>query len=124
MSLHPTFTYRDARGAIAWLERAFDLTVKEIHDAPDGTVAHAELHAGGGILMLGTEANAPEPLRGRAGRHSVYVGLDDVAAVHERAVAAGAEVVRPLADTDYGSREFSALDPEGNWWSFGTYQPS
>ena len=36
---------------------------------------------------------------------------------------AGAEIVRELADTDYGSREYSARDPEGNHWSFGTYQP-
>jgi len=44
-------------------------------------------------------------------------------ALHDRAVAAGAEIVRPLQDTDYGSREFSSRDPEGNHWSFGTYSP-
>jgi uncharacterized glyoxalase superfamily protein PhnB len=31
--------------------------------------------------------------------------------------------VRDLQDTDYGSREYAARDPEGNEWSFGTYQP-
>jgi uncharacterized glyoxalase superfamily protein PhnB len=36
-------------------------------------------------------------------------------------VAAGAEVVQPLHDTDYGSRDFAVRDPEGNLWSFGTY---
>src|SRR6266540_1434370 len=39
-------------------------------------------------------------------------------------VEAGAEVVRPLEDTDYGSRGYTARDPEGNLWSFGTYQPA
>jgi uncharacterized glyoxalase superfamily protein PhnB len=43
-------------------------------------------------------------------------------ALHDRAVAAGAEVFQPLHDTDYGSREFSVRDPEGNRWSFGTYR--
>ena len=42
---------------------------------------------------------------------------------HERAVAAGAKLVRPLEDTGYGSREYSVRDPEGNLWSFGTYDP-
>ena len=47
----------------------------------------------------------------------------DVDAIHDRAKAAGAEITRELQDTDYGSREFSATDPEGNVWSFGTYDP-
>lgn len=41
----------------------------------------------------------------------------------KRARRADAEIVRPLADTDYGSREFMSRDPEGNIWSFGTYRP-
>ena len=41
----------------------------------------------------------------------------------EQARAAGAEIVRAPASTGYGSREYSARDPEGNHWSFGTYQP-
>jgi uncharacterized glyoxalase superfamily protein PhnB len=57
------------------------------------------------------------------GPSSTYVVVDDPDAHHERAVAAGAEIVRELTDTDYGSREFSARDPEGNLWSFGTYRP-
>lgn len=40
-----------------------------------------------------------------------------------RARRGGAEIVRDLHDTDYGSREYSARDPEGNMWHFGTYQP-
>jgi hypothetical protein len=46
--------------------------------------------------------------------------LDEVA---RRGRDAGAEIVRALEQTDYGSREFTACDPEGNVWSFGTYQP-
>lgn len=38
-------------------------------------------------------------------------------------MAAGAQIVRPLTDEAYGSREYSARDPEGNLWSFGTYRP-
>jgi uncharacterized glyoxalase superfamily protein PhnB len=42
---------------------------------------------------------------------------------HAKATAAGAQVVRGLEDTDYGSREYSVRDLEGNLWSFGTYDP-
>ena len=38
-------------------------------------------------------------------------------------MAAGAEIVMDLHDTDYGSREYMVRDPEGNLWSFGTYRP-
>jgi uncharacterized glyoxalase superfamily protein PhnB len=47
---------------------------------------------------------------------------DDVDALYERAKQAGAEITRELIDTDYGSRDFTARDPEGNLWSFGTYR--
>jgi uncharacterized glyoxalase superfamily protein PhnB len=50
------------------------------------------------------------------------VVTDDPAALHARAAAAGAQVVRPLNETDYGSHEFMVVDPEGNRWSFGTYR--
>jgi uncharacterized glyoxalase superfamily protein PhnB len=44
--------------------------------------------------------------------------------LHDRAVAAGAEITMPLVDQHYGSREFAAKDPEGNQWFFGTYRPA
>ena len=49
--------------------------------------------------------------------------MDDVDAHHERAVAAGAEVVMELTDQEYGSREYAIRDPGGNVWTFGTYRP-
>ena len=42
---------------------------------------------------------------------------------YQRAKAAGAEIVRELQDTSYGSREYAVRDPEGFLWSFGTYRP-
>jgi uncharacterized glyoxalase superfamily protein PhnB len=53
----------------------------------------------------------------------VYVYVKDVDAHFARAKAAGAEIVRTLADTDHGSREYCARDLEGHLWSFGTYLP-
>ena len=53
----------------------------------------------------------------------VYVVVPDADAVHARAVAAAAEIIRPVQDTPYGSREFAVKDPEGHSWSVGTYDP-
>lgn len=46
----------------------------------------------------------------------------DPAATYERVQQRHADVVRPIAEIDYGAREFAMRDPEGNMWSFGDYQ--
>lgn len=55
------------------------------------------------------------------GAASLYLVCDDPDALYARAEKAGARIVREMRDEDYGSRGFSAADPEGNLWSFGTY---
>jgi uncharacterized glyoxalase superfamily protein PhnB len=117
----PTLRYDDAKAAIDFLERAFGFERKAVHENEDGTVGHAELTHGRGMVMLGT-SGAGDP-QFETGHASIYVIVADPDALHERAKAAGAEIVRELTDQDYGSREFSAKDPEGNVWSFGTYDP-
>jgi uncharacterized glyoxalase superfamily protein PhnB len=125
---HPTLRYRDARAAIAWLEKAFGFERKAVYDGEDGMVQHAELRFRDGLIMLGCAGDpshseyakiAPPP-----GTGSVYVVVDDPDALHDRVVAAGGDVVMPLTDQDYGSRDFAVRDPEGNLWSFGTYDPN
>ena len=54
---------------------------------------------------------------------AIYVVLDDPDAHHARAVEAGAQIIRPPTDQDYGGRTYEARDLEGNVWSFGTYDP-
>ncbi len=120
--------YADARAALDWLERAFGFERLSVHDGPDGTVAHAELRFGDGMIMLGSvgsnDLGMKTPRELGAVNQGVYVIVDDGIDAHfEQARAAGAEVVRELHDTDYGSRDYAARDPEGNLWSFGTYRP-
>jgi uncharacterized glyoxalase superfamily protein PhnB len=116
MIIFPTLRYRDANAAVDWLERGFGLEQKAVYRGDDGTVHHAELRLGSGFVMLGQQ-------RDDGWSNGIYVVVADPDALHDRAVAAGARIVRALEDTDYGSREFSADDPEGNRWSFGTYDP-
>ena len=119
----PTLRYRDAVAAIDFLQRAFGFERGDVHRGEDGRVHHAELRFGDGWVMLGAARDDGAELSARPGTGAAYVVADDVDALHDRAVAAGAEVVRPLGDTDYGSRDFAVRDPEGNVWSFGTYGP-
>ncbi|HEY8339318.1 MAG TPA: VOC family protein [Egibacteraceae bacterium] len=121
----PVLSYRDAPAAIAFLRDAFGFEERAVYtrDGDDRVVEHAELRwpSGGGV-MLGTAAKDDSPFgRRRPGNDAVYLVCDDPDALYARATAAGAEVVRALSDTSYGSREFAVRDPEGNLWSFGTY---
>ncbi len=120
-TLYPSMRYRDAPAAIEFLKRAFGFEEHVVYRDDDGSVAHAELSYGSSILMLGSDR---DDLYGRrAGQGWLYVAVDDPDAHCQRARAAGAEVMTELHDTDYGSRDYAARDPEGNVWSFGTYRP-
>jgi uncharacterized glyoxalase superfamily protein PhnB len=126
----PTMRYGDARAAIEWLCRVFGFERHAVYDGPDGAVGHAELTLGGGMIMLGSKKDdeygrgfkTPAELGGMETR-SVYIVVADADAVFARAEAAGATVVRPLQNMEYGSREFTVKDPEGHSWSVGTYDP-
>ena len=124
-TIWPTLIYDDARAAIDFLERAFGFETKLVvpNEADDSVVEHCQM-AGpdGGGIMLGTANRPGNKFSQRpTGVTSVYVVTAEPDALYDRAVAAGAEVFHELEDQDYGSRDFSIKDPEGNIWSFGTY---
>lgn len=122
----PALTYAGAPAAIRWLVETLGADARTVHPGPDGTIAHAELWFGDGCVMLGSRTPG-NPLPDGTGRTSVYLVLasrDAVDALHGRATAAGARIAIALRDTDYGSRDFACLDPEGNAWCFGTYAPA
>lgn len=124
-TLYPGLLYRDADAAMRWLEEVFGCERREDHRDDDGNVIHAELVFQGAVLMLNTAGIGREPFRSLpAGERLVYVALDDVDALYTRVREAGGEIALEITDTDYGSRDFTVRDPEGNLWSFGTYRPS
>jgi uncharacterized glyoxalase superfamily protein PhnB len=121
-NIFPALKYQNARSAIDFLNRAFGFATSVSYPGDGGAIAHAELKLGAGTIMLGSDLkNAENPWD--AVPIGIYVQVDDVDAHYARATAAGAKIARPLAGTDYGSREYSAYDSEGNLWSFGTYHP-
>ena len=119
-TVFPTLIYDDAIGAIDFLVSAFGAERHAVYST-DETVQHAELRLGNGMVMLGPARPDANATRGAGG--AVYVVVDDPDSHCARARAAGAEIVREPFDTDYGSRDYSARDLEGNVWHFGTYQP-
>ena len=121
----PTLRYDDAPAAIDWLCANLGFTERFV--VRDGDqVHHAELEFRGSLIMLGTLGNHPElpamdQIAHRGSTNLTAESTEQVDELHARAVAAGAEIVQPLTDTDYGSHAFTCVDPEGNHWHVGTY---
>jgi uncharacterized glyoxalase superfamily protein PhnB len=121
-TISPVLRYRDAAAAMDFLERAFGFERVADYRDDAGNVEHAELRFGNGMVMVsGARDDAYGP---HTGTGWAYVVVEDADAHYARAREAGAEILRAIEDQDYGSRDYSARDPEGNIWSFGTYQPA
>ena len=116
----PVLIYDDAEKAIQFLTEAFGFTEAGVYRGPDDKIAHAELAYGGGVIGL---SDRIEGSIFDLGPCAIYVVVDDPDAHHARAVGAGADVIFPLTDQDYGSRDYAVRDPEGFVWCFGTYAP-
>jgi uncharacterized glyoxalase superfamily protein PhnB len=117
----PSFRYSDAHAAIRFLTDAFGFERVAVYESGD-RVDHAELRwpLGGGV-MLGSASREDSSIAGLpSGTGSAYVVTDDVDGLFKRARAAGAAVVQEPQDEPYG-RGFTVRDPEGVFWSFGTY---
>jgi uncharacterized glyoxalase superfamily protein PhnB len=130
-SLIPALRYQDAPAMIDWLCKAFGFKKHAVHANDDGTIGHAQLTLGQGMIMLGSVANGTPYsalIRQPAGpdwaeTQSPYIAVEDCDAVYEAAKAAGATMIFDIADQDYGGRGFTCRDPEGHLWSVGSYDP-
>jgi len=128
----PSFRYKDAQAAIAWLETVLGFERNVVFEGPGGTVEHAQLTFGEtGMIMLGSASNSnptpqfnaiPSEIGGRV-TSGMYLIVADCEPAYVRAKAAGAEVVMDLQTMDYGGKAFAVRDPEGYMWSFGEYDP-
>jgi PhnB protein len=113
-----------ASAAIDFYSAVFGATERMRMPAPDGKVAHAELQFGDSVVALSDEypelgARSPKAFGGSPVTMSVYV--EDVDAIFERALKAGAKALRPVEDQFYGDRSGQFEDPFGHRWSVGTH---
>ena len=131
----PCLRYEDAPAAIDFLCRAFGFERHAVYadDKDPAVVQHAQLVDRGNMIMLSSVARSDTEWVEKSGMKTVaqaggntqapYIVLDDVDAHAARACAAGAEIIAEPADQHYGGRVYSARDPEGHVWSFGSYDP-
>lgn len=91
---------------------------------PDGTIAHAEIELGGSVIMVADEVPGrgdPSPTTLGGSPISLFVYVEDVDEVFQRAVATGAEGVEPPSDRFYGDRVATIRDPFGHRWNIATH---
>jgi PhnB protein len=113
-----------ASSAIDFYTSVLGATERMRMDAPGDKVGHAELEIGDSVIMLADEspemdARGPRTVGGTP--VSLYVYVEDVDSVFERAVDAGATALRPVEDRFYGDRTGSFEDPFGHQWNVGTH---
>jgi PhnB protein len=119
----PMLVCRDAAAEIDFCKTTFGAMELLRRPGPDGIVAHAALTIGGAMIMI--EAEWPT-LASRAPRPDgsspvvLYVYVEDVDAVIERAVATGAKVLLPVQNQFWGDRTGRIIDPSGHVWTIST----
>ena len=113
-----------AGAAIDFYNSVLGATERMRMPGPEGRVGHAELELGDSVIMLADEfpdmgARGPKAVGGTP--VSVLVYVEDVDAVFNRALQAGAKELRPLEDRFYGDRTGEFEDPFGHRWSVATH---
>jgi uncharacterized glyoxalase superfamily protein PhnB len=127
----PTLRYHDAPAAIDFLVDAFGFGRHLVVEDGAGGIAHAQLTLGDGMMMLGSVSEG-RPFdamittvrdSGAKPTSCPFLVIADVPGVAERVVAAGGQILDPVADQDHGGQAFTCADPEGNLWNVGSYDP-
>ena len=111
----PYLTVEGVASLLDFLQKAFDATVIERMDGPDGTVMHAEVRIGDSVVMMGDTAG-----RFPAMPATLYMYVPDCDALYKRAIDAGATSISAPADQFYGDRHGGVTDPSGNRWYIAT----
>jgi PhnB protein len=121
----PYLIVKDAARAIEFYKQAFGAAEVMRFTDPHGKIGHAEIHIGEALVMLADEfpeleVRSPESYGGSPVTIHLYV--EDVDAVAERAIEAGARLLRPVEDQFYGDRGGKFGDPFGHVWWFATHK--
>jgi PhnB protein len=123
-TVSPYLAVEDAASAIDYYVSAFGAKEVVRMDAPGGKIGHAELEVGDSRIMLsdpfpGASTQSPKQLGGTSA--SVFMYVEDVDAVVQRAVDTGAKLTMEVADQFWGDRFGAITDPFGHVWSIATH---
>ena len=124
-SITPVLIVKDGNAAIEFYKKGFDVEERHRMKSPDGRVAHAELKLGDSIFMLSDEypemkCHSPNSIGGNP--VSMYVYVEDVDELFNKAISAGAKVLDPVKDQFWGDRHGRLEDPFGHLWSIATHK--
>jgi len=119
----PYLFYADVAVSLQFLVDAFGFAIRSVHKLPNGKIVNAQASIGDAVVMMGPAQRqfgfaSPETLP--ALHCGIVTYVDDVDAHCARARGAGATIEREPADQEYGVREYTARDREGNQWFFWT----
>lgn len=128
VNLIPVVRYADCNAATAMFTDVFGFTAGNVFRDDSGNIVHGEFSFGHGGIMIGPVADTAfgkymrQPKEAGGITASFFVIVADPDAAFAKCEAAGLEVLLPLRDESYGSREFTVRDAEGHIWTFGTYE--
>ncbi|MBU1567146.1 MAG: VOC family protein [Proteobacteria bacterium] len=111
----PYLTVLCATDLIEFLKQAFEAREKERFTQPDGTIGHAEVIVGDSVIMLGEPKNDCKPMAG-----AFYLYVDEVDAIYQRALTAGATSAMEPTNQFWGDRTATVHDRFGNIWHVAT----
>ena len=122
-TITPSLTCRDAAKAIDFYKKAFGAQELMRMPSPDGKIGHSEIKIGDSVVFISDEfpgrTAAPSPTA--TPRSSLVLYVEDVDAVYNRAVSAGAKSTMPLQDMFWGDRFGNVVDPFGHQWGLATH---
>lgn len=124
-SITPVLIVNNGDEAIEFYKKGFGVEERYRMKGPDGRVAHAELKLGDSVFMLSDEypemeCHSPKTIGGSP--VSMYVYVDDVDSVFNKAISAGAKALDPVKDQFWGDRHGRLEDPFGHLWSIATHK--
>jgi PhnB protein len=120
----PMLAVRDIRRAVDFYKNALGFTVRSIMEGPQGPI-HAELRLRDTTLMLSPESREQRNFSATTIGNTpatLYLLVDDVDRVFDRAVAAGAKVSMPVMDMFWGDRCGQLTDLDSNKWMIATHK--
>ncbi len=120
----PTLIVRNAAQAIEFYKNVFGAEERMRMPSPDGKISHAELKIGDSIIFLSDEfpnmgGKSPQTLGGHSG--GIYLYVEDVDDVFQRAIDAGGTAAMPVTDMFWGDRHGNFTDPFGHSWGVSTH---
>jgi MerR family transcriptional regulator, thiopeptide resistance regulator len=119
--LIPLLACSDIAAEHDFLVEVLGFTSAGIERTPDGRAVHAEVRIGSRRIWLHrVDGGMLPPARSGSAGGGTVVHVPDVDAHHDRARSAGAEILSPPSDQDYGQREYGVRDPEGHLWWIAT----